>query len=217
MDTGGAHEGFGMRLSSVLLPGTTAAIVTLLALALNSVALAPGSPQDGGNEGPDNFPAPTNLKVLPREMTGHQVHQLMEQWQTALGVRCDSCHAEDPENSSPDGGVLLNFADDSKPMKRVARQMYQMTEEINTKYIAPIEGSGLGVTCGTCHRGHLGPEPFLIPPDGGRSTDNRPPPKYENRACIFNHLPLSSISTASLVVLKGTHAPIFSALQSECN
>ncbi len=43
--------------------------------------------------------------------------------------------------------------------------MYQMTEEINTKYVAPIEGSGVPVICGTFHRGHLGPEPFIIPSD----------------------------------------------------
>ena len=35
-----------------------------------------------------------------------------------------------------------------------------MTEEINQKYIAKIDGSGVPVNCGTCHRGHMGPEPF---------------------------------------------------------
>jgi hypothetical protein len=28
-----------------------------------------------------------------------------------------------------------------------------------------VKNSGAPVTCGTCHRGHLGPEPFVIPPD----------------------------------------------------
>ena len=174
MDNANRHEGFGMRLSSMALPAAAAAMVTVLAFAVNMVAQTPEGPQSDGNAGPQTFPAPTNLKVLPKAMTGQQVHDLMEQWQTALGAHCDSCHAEDRENSSPDGGVLLKFADDSKPMKRVARTMYQMTEEINTKFVAPIEGSGLPVTCGTCHRGHLGPEPFPAPTDAGSHSAEGP-------------------------------------------
>ena len=172
MDDVDMDEGLGMRLSSMLLRAAMAAMVTALVLAVNMVAQGPeGLPSDV-NSGPRSFPAPTNLKVLPKEMTGQQVDDLMEQWRAALGARCDSCHAEDRENTSPDGGVLLKFADDSKPMKRVARVMYQMTEEINTKYVAQIEGSGVPVTCGTCHRGHLGPEPFLIPSDAKSATSN---------------------------------------------
>ena len=55
-------------------------------------------------------------------------------------------------------------------MKAVARLMYTMTEEINSNYIAKVEGSGMPVTCGTCHRGHVSPEPFTVQPAGG------PPP-----------------------------------------
>ena len=40
--------------------------------------------------------------------------------------------------------------------------MYTMTEEINSNYIAKVEGSGMPVTCGTCHRGQVSPEPFTI-------------------------------------------------------
>jgi len=35
--------------------------------------------------------------------------------------------------------------------------MYTMTEDINQRYIARIDGSGMPVTCGTCHHGHVGP------------------------------------------------------------
>ena len=41
------------------------------------------------------FPAPANLKVLPKDLTGRQVHEIMEEWAGSLGVRCDSCHAEE--------------------------------------------------------------------------------------------------------------------------
>lgn len=107
------------------------------------------------------FPNPTNLRVLPKDLTGQQVHDIMEQWKTALGMGCNACHKEDRENLDPDGRPLLKFADDSKPEKATARLMYTMTEEINEKYIAKIDSSGVPVTCGTCHRGHLGPEPFM--------------------------------------------------------
>jgi hypothetical protein len=100
------------------------------------------------------------LKVLPKNLTGRQVQDIMEQWKTSLGIQCDGCHAEVREKAESDGTPRLNFADDSKPMKAIARLMYTMTDQINTNYIAKVEGSGVPVACGTCHRGHIGPEPF---------------------------------------------------------
>lgn len=113
---------------------------------------------------PRTFPAPANLKVLPKSLTGQQVHDIMKRWSGELGARCSACHAEDPESAAPDRHLDLNFADDSKPMKGVARLMYTMTEEINGNYIAQVEGSGTPVTCGTCHRGQVSPEPFIVEP-----------------------------------------------------
>ncbi len=110
------------------------------------------------------YPAPTNLKVLPKDSTGLEVQRAMERWQRSLGTHCDSCHAENAEAVGPDGKPLLNYASDAKPMKAVARAMVAMTEEINRTYLARIDTSGVPVTCGTCHRGHLGPEPFPAPP-----------------------------------------------------
>ena len=80
----------------------------------------------------------------------------------SLGVRCDSCHAEATETMAADDDSQLNYGDDSKEMKAVARLMYTMTEELNSHYIAKLEGSGLPVTCGTCHRGRIAPEPFMV-------------------------------------------------------
>lgn len=131
----------------------------------------------GSSAAPDTFPAPTNLKVLPRDLTGKQVRELMEEWSKSLGVRCDSCHAEDLDGVGPDGRPPLKFADDSKQMKAIARLMYAMTDEINTNYVAKIEGSGLPVTCGTCHRGHVSPEPFMTEP-----PEEMPTPQVPARA-----------------------------------
>jgi hypothetical protein len=104
----------------------------------------------------------------------------MEQWSAALGTHCDSCHAEDPNNIGPNGRPQLDFAGDSKGMKAAARMMYTMTEKINVDYLAKIDSSGAPATCCTCHRGHLGPDPFVIvPKDGpfapqGPSSSHRP-------------------------------------------
>ena len=108
------------------------------------------------------YPKPANLRVLPEAMTGKQVNDLMEQWGVELGVRCSACHGEEQGNVIPAGPRRQTFADDSQPMKGIARLMYTMTEQINRDFIAKVEGSGLPVTCGTCHRGHVSPEPALV-------------------------------------------------------
>ena len=87
----------------------------------------------------------------------------MEQWSASLRVQCDACHVVDRERLGQDGDPLLNFADDHKPMKTVARVMYAMTEAIKSKYLAKIDRSGVPVNCATCHRGHMGPEAFPLP------------------------------------------------------
>jgi hypothetical protein len=131
--------------------------------AIVTVAQAPQSTQSGVSAaaGGRIYPAPTNLKALPRTMTGEQVHEVMEQWESQLGVHCNTCHAADPNNLAPNGRPRLNYADDSKPEKATARMMFSMTEEINRSYVSKVEGSGIPVTCGTCHRGHFGPVPFV--------------------------------------------------------
>jgi hypothetical protein len=86
-----------------------------------------------------------NIKVLPKSMTYHQVDQLMDEWASALGVKCNFCHAQDK-------------ASDEKPEKTMARHMYQMAAKINKKYFK-AEKDSLGavmessVNCYTCHHG----------------------------------------------------------------
>ena len=120
------------------------------------------------------YPTPTNLRVLPKEMTGQQVHELMEQWGVDLGVRCSACHGEDHDNVVPAGPRRSRFADDSQPMKEIARRMYTMTEHINRDFIAKVEGSGFPVTCGTCHRGRVSPEPAFVLPAVPNSANQAP-------------------------------------------
>ncbi|HUX44389.1 MAG TPA: c-type cytochrome [Terracidiphilus sp.] len=141
------------------------AMLALLVVAVLAFATAEeGQPAvRSSSPRPAVYPAPTNLRALPKDLTGLQVHDIMEEWSGSLSVRCDSCHTEDPKNVGPDGSLRLDYADDSKPMKGMARMMYRMTEQINDDFITKIHGAGMPVTCGTCHRGRISPEPFLIP------------------------------------------------------
>jgi hypothetical protein len=158
-----------LKPSSLSLPAAAVALLTAAVFAVTTIAQAPQAPATSPVGGPPPAgvrpprPAPTNLKVLPKNLTGDQVHEIMEQWEAALGAKCGTCHTADPNNIGPNGRPRLNFADDSKPEKATARLMYTMTEEINVNYVSKVPSSETPVSCGTCHRGHLGPEPWAAP------------------------------------------------------
>jgi hypothetical protein len=161
---------------------SSAGVIFLTAsFAIAAIAQAPGPKPDGPGSSPARpreYPAPTNLKVLPKNLTGKQVHDIMENWEAALGAHCNTCHIPDPNNIGPNGKPRLNFADDSKEEKAAARLMFRMTEDINTNYVSKVENSGVPVTCGTCHRGHSAPEPFVAPPEeqhGPPPSGDKPP------------------------------------------
>ncbi len=106
---------------------------------------------------------PTNLKVLPKELTNAQVRQIMDEWSDALGADCNNCHVQDPSKVSASGKPLMDYVSDSKQEKTITRVMVRMVENVNKSYLETVPNSGLPVSCGTCHRGHLGPEPFIPP------------------------------------------------------
>lgn len=147
---------FRLKISSLFYSALVAA-AGAAAFALAASAQAP-------HEHPP-APAPTNLQVLPKTMTGEQVHELMHKWEASLGTECSTCHAADPTRKGPNGRPMLNFADDSKPEKATARLMYRMVQDINSQYISKIDNPGAPVGCATCHRGHLDPPEFVPPPD----------------------------------------------------
>jgi hypothetical protein len=137
---------------------------------------APATPA-GGSPHEHSFPTPTNLKVLPKTMTGEKLHELMHHWAGSLGTHCDHCHTTDPKHLDQNGHPLFNFADDSKPEKLTARAMYRMTQDINKNYVSKIPNADEPVTCATCHRGHEKPEHFEIPdPEHGPHSHQGPPP-----------------------------------------
>ena len=82
------------------------AAVVLFASAVFSVftlvqALAVQLPGGAPPEPPKVRPAPTNLQVLPKNLTGDQVHEIMEQWEGSLGAHCNTAIRLTQRTSGP--------------------------------------------------------------------------------------------------------------------
>jgi predicted CXXCH cytochrome family protein len=138
------------------------------------------------------YPPPTNLQVLPKSLTGLQVREVMNSWSGDLGVRCSACHVKAADPGVATTAEELLFADDSNPAKAKARLMYTMTDEINSKFIANIENSGMPVTCGTCHQGQSSPAPFVAKlrdglQAGGAGKPPLNPADFQNKPCTECH------------------------------
>lgn len=102
-----------------------------------------------------------NLQVLPVNISHDELIATMRGYSRALGTRCDHCHAAGAPG--PDGKERLDFASDAKKEKSTARTMIRMTRAINGDFISKVDEKPQQVTCGTCHRGHVEPEPFVPP------------------------------------------------------
>ena len=92
-----------------------------------------------------------NLKVLPKDITEHQMDSVMHHFSRSLGVRCNFCHVR------IDSTDKWDFASDDIKHKLAAREMIRMMNKINEQYF-DVTGkitidSKLLVTCFTCHRG----------------------------------------------------------------
>src|ERR1700734_1991203 len=85
----------------------------LLVSAVFSVVLFAQAPAGGGRGAPH-----TNLKVLPDDAN---LIPTMRGAAAGLGVMCDYCHAQDR-------------ASDEKPTKLMARMMFSMVKDINSKF-----------------------------------------------------------------------------------
>lgn len=101
----------------------------------------------------DDKPPKHNFKVLPKDISHDDLQKTMDSWKTALGVKCNFCHAASADSTSH----RLDFASDAKPEKTIARHMYKMVARINKKYF-DFNKDSTGrmvplVTCMTCHHG----------------------------------------------------------------
>jgi tetratricopeptide (TPR) repeat protein len=94
-----------------------------------------------------------NLQVLPEDITRPELIGVMRGITRGLGVRCHHCHVGEE-------GMPLDeydFASDGKELKKKARVMLEMVDEINTTFLPRVE-EGAEVACVTCHHGKLHPE-----------------------------------------------------------
>jgi tetratricopeptide (TPR) repeat protein len=104
---------------------------------------------------PDKF---TNLQVLPKDITKIELVRTMRNWAGELGARCTHCHV------GPDDLQGMDFAIDTKPTKRAAREMIKMVHAVNAavKALPARDEARDGVTCYTCHRRQARP-PLALP------------------------------------------------------
>lgn len=99
-----------------------------------------------------------NLQVLPAHWSGERLSPVMRGFTSALGVRCQYCHATNGETRLQD----MDFVSDENPNKERAREMLRMLGSIND-HLGNIEPSGdqrVNMWCHTCHRGR--PRPMTL-------------------------------------------------------
>ena len=110
-------------------------------------------------EVPKYFSNPQNLQVLPSDISPDDLQIKMRDIALGLGVRCETCHVGDRNKPM---GTGFDFASDDKRLKRQARLMLEMVNDINGEYVPllnEIEPSDrVSVRCVTCHRGRLRPK-----------------------------------------------------------
>lgn len=102
-----------------------------------------------------------NLKVLPQDISKDSLKGLMKGYTKSLGVKCSYCHS--PKKNNP---KKLDFPDDSKLEKKIARGMIEMTNDINARHFRPYYPDPKptqvrDVKCIMCHRGNSNPEKYL--------------------------------------------------------
>ena len=146
-----------------------------------------------------------NLKVLPKDISEHDLDSVMHHFSQSLGVRCDFCHARN------ETAKKMDFAADTKPEKEIARKMMYMAIDINKSYFVDMEmdhdmdkdhndsahtdmdhkemnGTDttarnnsrfmlMEVNCYTCHRGNSHPDSKLPP----RQQGPPPPPQPQKQ------------------------------------
>lgn len=106
-------------------------------------------------EKPQEGPRPTNLKVLPKNISHDELIATMKEFNVALGVKCGFCHAPSKEDPKK-----MDFASDENQKKEIGRAMIKMTLKINKKYFNRSWDSSpaKAISCKTCHGGKEEPE-----------------------------------------------------------
>ena len=106
----------------------------------------------------DDDDKPTNLKILPKDISEKELHNVMKGFSMSLGVRCNYCHVSHPVEGRD--RPKFDFASDSIPEKNTARDMMKMVMAINSEHLGKMTLKGHNmeqITCVTCHMGRAVP------------------------------------------------------------
>lgn len=107
---------------------------------------------------------PENIQVLPKEVTGRKLGEVMRGFATGLGVRCQHCHAAKAgQELDPMDLTTFDFSSDEKPEKAKARLMIRMVQAVNDTHLSQLDvpaSERTEVDCVTCHRGQ--PRPRML-------------------------------------------------------
>lgn len=134
-----------LKLNKAIIMGAIATLVVAV-----SAFTQPGTPPAKEK--------PTNLKVLPKNISDEELTTVMRGFNAALGVKCGHCHA-----AKPNGEKGMDFTSDANPNKDVARAMMKMTNKINKKYFnEKHEGILQNISCETCHNGKTTPKTIAL-------------------------------------------------------
>ncbi len=127
-------------------------------LLVTTLCLGMGILQSFVQKHDDDDDKPKNLKILPRNISGKELHNIMKGFSISLGVRCNFCHVS--ERVEGQEKPKFDFASDNKPEKNTTRNMMRMVQAINEKYIGQMTGGDHTleqITCVTCHMGRKTP------------------------------------------------------------
>jgi len=122
-----------------------------------------GGGRQGGGAGGGGGRGFTNLTVLPRDIPAPQLVQIMQGFESALGVTCEHCHV-----FLGQGNPMNDLASDVKQPKKTARIMLLAARDFNAKLTPADLGKQAAnitpVMCGSCHRGKAIPDYVQPPP-----------------------------------------------------
>ena len=125
-------------------------VVALGCLALTSSLASAQQPPAGGGQRAGGPPAPSNLQVMPKDISREQLIATMQNIAVSLGVQCNYCHVQEGRGGRND------MASDEKQTKKTARQMMIFSRELNEKLPTVVSKAANDTTrvgCMTCHRG----------------------------------------------------------------
>ncbi len=98
------------------------------------------------------FQNPKNLKVLAPDISPEELRARMFSFGQQVGIRCSKCHDFKPDTPFAE----RDYASDKKELKRVAREMMLIVQDMNSAVSAIDRGpdhKAITVQCVTCHRG----------------------------------------------------------------